>query len=68
MIKAEKRGVLVIIVEPNGTSSICPDCGSKLRENGSRVLKCRNCGFEADRDTIAVLNIEKKASSRWGDF
>ena len=64
--QAEKRGVPVVIIEPNGTSSICPDCGSKLRENGYRVLKCRNCGFEADRDTIAVLNIEKKAFLKMG--
>ena len=47
MIKAEKQGVTVAVIEPNGTSSICPGCGSKLRENGYRVLKCRNCGFEA---------------------
>jgi len=59
--QAEKQGVPVVIIEPEGTSSICPGCG---RENGYRMLKCRNCGFEADRDTIAVLNIEKKASLR----
>jgi len=39
-----------------------------LRENGYRVLKCRNCGFKADRDTIAVLNIEKKAFFKMGDL
>ena len=55
----------VAVIEPNGTSSICPGCGSKLRENGYRVLKCRNCGFEADRDTIA-LNIEKIALLKMG--
>jgi len=37
-----------------------------LRENGYRVLKCRNCGFEADRDTIAVLNIERKTLFKMG--
>jgi transposase len=35
-------------------------------ENGYRVMKCPQCGFKADRDTIAVLNIEKKASSKYG--
>ena len=30
------------------------------------MLKCRNCGFKADRDTIAVLNIEKIALLKMG--
>ena len=32
----------------------------KLIENGYRRMKCLNCGFEEDRDVIAVLNLEKK--------
>jgi len=35
-------------------------------DNGYRVMKCPQCGFKADRDAIAVLNIEKKASSKYG--
>jgi len=66
--QAEKQGVPVAIVEPEETSSTCSNCGNKLRENGYRVLRCVNCGFEADRDTIAVLNIEKKSSLRWGSL
>jgi len=66
LIKAEKRGVPVVIIEPRDTSSICPSCESRMRENGYRVLKCRNCGFKADRDTIAVLNIEKIALLKMG--
>jgi len=64
--QAEKHGVLLITVEPKGTSTTCPRCGSRMRENGYRVLKCEKCGFEADRDTIAVLNIEKRALSKMG--
>ena len=64
--QAEKHGVPIIIIEPNGTSSICPKCSSKLKENSQRVLKCVSCGLEADRDSIAVLNIEKKALSKIG--
>jgi IS605 OrfB family transposase len=64
--QAEKHGVPIVIIEPNGTSSICPNCGSRLKENGHRKLKCVNCGFEADRDSIAILNIEKKALSKIG--
>jgi len=64
--QAEKHGVPIVIIEPNGTSSFCPNCNSKLKENGHRVLRCSNCGFEADRDSIAILNIEKKALSKIG--
>jgi len=64
--QAEKHGVPVVIVEPKGTSTRCPKCSSKMRENGYRVFRCRACGFEADRDTIAVLNIEKRALVKMG--
>ena len=64
--QAEKHGVPMFIIEPNGTSSTCPICNSKLKESGYRLLNCSNCGFEADRDTIAILNIEKKALSKIG--
>ncbi|MEM4017084.1 MAG: RNA-guided endonuclease TnpB family protein, partial [Fervidicoccaceae archaeon] len=55
--QCEKQGIPVIIVNPRGTSSTCPICGLKLVEKGYRRLRCPRCGFEADRDTIAVMNI-----------
>jgi IS605 OrfB family transposase len=58
--QCEKLGVPIIPVEPERTSSICPSCSSRLRENGYRRLKCPRCGLEEDRDRIAVLNIEKR--------
>ncbi|MFP3241698.1 RNA-guided endonuclease TnpB family protein, partial [Caldisphaera sp.] len=64
--QCEKQGVPSIIINPKGTSSICPICGSKLVEVGYRRFKCTKCGFEADRDTIAVINIEKKAYKKMG--
>jgi IS605 OrfB family transposase len=65
--QAEKHGVPTIIIEPRGSSSTCPICNSKLRENWYRRLKCSKCGFEADRDSIAILNIEKRAIQKmWG--
>jgi len=40
-----------------------------MRENGYRVLRCSACGFETDRDTVAILNIEKKVLSKmWGSL
>ena len=59
--QAEKQGVPLAIVNPNGTSSECPQCGSKLEENGYRRLRCPRCGFEGDRDVIGKLNIRKRA-------
>ena len=37
-----------------------------MRESGYRVFKCPKCGFEADRDTVTVLNIEKRALAQMG--
>jgi IS605 OrfB family transposase len=63
--QCEKNGAPLIIVDPKKTSSTCPICSSKLIENGYRRLKCSRCDFEADRDIIAILNIERKAKM-WG--
>jgi len=60
--QAEKHGVPLAIVDPRGTSSECPQCGSKdFEEAGYRRLRCPRCGFEADRDVIRKLNIRKRA-------
>jgi IS605 OrfB family transposase len=65
--QAEKHGVPLAIVNPNGTSSECPQCGSKdLEEAGYRRLRCPRCGFKADRDVIGKLNIRKRALKKLG--
>jgi len=64
--QAEKNGVPLLVVDPAGTSTTCPRCGAKLVEVGHRRLRCPKCGFEADRDTVAVLNIERRAPSKMG--
>jgi transposase len=65
--QCEKNGVLIIVVEPRETSTTCPMCNTKLNENSYRRMKCFRCGFEDDRDTVAVLNIEKRALIQmWG--
>jgi putative transposase len=59
--KCLERGVPVVKVDPRNTSSKCLFCNSKLmRGNAPRQLKCPKCRFEAGRDVIAVLNLEKK--------
>jgi transposase len=65
--QCEKNGVPLIVVDSKNTSSACPMCSSKLIENGYRRMRCSGCGFEADRDTVAVLNIVKRALIQmWG--
>jgi len=60
--QAEKQGVPLAIVKPNGTSSECPKCGSKdLEEAGYRRLRRPKCSFEANRDVIGKLDIRKRA-------
>jgi IS605 OrfB family transposase len=63
--QCEKNGVPLIIVDPKGTSITCPRCNSKLVKNGYRKMICLKCRFEADRDIVAVQNIERKAKM-WG--
>jgi len=62
--QAAKRGVVVVEVDPRGTSTTCPKCGGKMAEVGHRLMRCTVCGFEAGRDIVAVLNIEKRARKR----
>jgi len=62
--QAMKRGVVVVEVDPRGTSTTCPKCGGKMAEVGHRHMRCTACGFEAGRDVVAVLNIEKRACEK----
>jgi len=64
--KAKLKGIRVVFVDPARTSSLCPICGERLSPKGHRVLKCGNCGFEADRDVIGSWNIRLKALKMWG--
>jgi putative transposase len=63
--EAMERGLQVAKVNPRGTSSRCPRCGSRLVEGGYRVLRCRRCGFVGDRDVIATVNLYRKYVSRY---
>ncbi len=57
--EAEKHGVPIKVVNPRGTSTTCPFCHTKMIEVRYRRLKCPRCGFEEDRDIIAVINLSK---------
>lgn len=55
--KAENAGKHVVKVNPAYTSQICSSCGIIIKkELSERVHRC-SCGFEADRDINAAINI-----------
>ncbi len=55
--KARWEGLPVIYVKPHGTSVKCSICGSRMKPEENRTLKCRSCGFTVDRDVNAARNI-----------
>jgi putative transposase len=55
--KAEEYGIEVEEESEYKTSSKCPYCGSENVTNRGRLFKCYDCGLEAHRDAVGVLNI-----------
>jgi len=55
--KAEEYGIEVVEVSEYGTSSTCPRCGSNKVVRRGRLFKCLNCGLEAHRDAVGVMNM-----------
>ncbi|HUK75313.1 MAG TPA: transposase [Nitrososphaerales archaeon] len=55
--KASWDGIPVVYVNPRGTSSKCPNCGSSLTKLEGRKLLCPSCLHIEDRDAIASKNI-----------
>jgi len=56
----EKNGCHVIEVEPAGTTKRCSQCGcSTDKPLWVREHSCPSCGFEADRDYNAALEIKR---------
>jgi len=58
--KAESAGTKLVKVDPRNTSQICSNCGSIVKKSISeRVHECPYCGFVADRDYNAAVNIHR---------
>jgi len=64
MTKAIEYNVPLIFIDPKGTSKLCYRCGSELVFHG-RLGVCPKCGFIADRDKNASMNIYKRM---WGSL
>ncbi len=60
--KVEETGSEIVSVDPRYTSQVCSNCGSIVKKTLSvRVHKCPDCGFVADRDINAAINILNRA-------
>jgi len=59
--QARKHGMIVKLVNPSYSSVSCPKCGQKMKEVSRRWFRC-NCGYENDRDVIAVVNLNRRGS------
>ncbi|WP_292364478.1 MULTISPECIES: RNA-guided endonuclease InsQ/TnpB family protein [unclassified Methanoculleus] len=58
--KAESAGTNFIRVDPRNTTQMCANCGSIVEKDLSvRVHECSYCGFVADRDYNAAVNIHR---------
>ena len=58
--KAESAGTLLVKVDPRDTTQMCSNCGSIVKKTLSeRVHECPYCGFVADRDYNAAVNIHR---------
>ena len=61
--KASLAGIPVILVDPRNTSRTCPICGCVEKRNrpNQSTFSCVQCGFSGHADTIAAVNIARRA-------
>ncbi len=62
--KAALAGVPVVLVNPRGTSHICPVCEHNERANRPNrdTFRCVKCGFYGCADHVAAINIARRAA------
>ncbi|MBW4572012.1 MAG: transposase [Tolypothrix carrinoi HA7290-LM1] len=72
-----KYGKVTVAVPPYNTSQNCSNCGKKVKKSlSTRTHVCPHCGYVADRDMNASINILKLGLSTvghtgtyaWGDL
>lgn len=61
--KAQQVGVPVFLVDPRNTSRTCPNCGNvdKANRKTQSTFYCVSCGYSGLADTIAAVNISRRA-------
>ncbi|WP_129116641.1 RNA-guided endonuclease InsQ/TnpB family protein [Halegenticoccus tardaugens] len=65
--KCEREGTHFVAVDPRGTTKECSKCGvSTDKPLWVREHSCPSCGFEADRDLNAALNILSRGLNQVG--
>jgi putative transposase len=63
----EKNGCHVVLVEPEGTTKQCAKCGvASEKPLWVREHSCPSCGFTADRDYNASLEIHQRGLEKLG--
>lgn len=64
---AGKHGKIAVAVSPKYTSQECSNCGSTVKKALSvRTHQCPHCGFVADRDVNAAINILNRGLDQIG--
>jgi putative transposase len=61
---AEEYGMKVRTISEAYTSQTCPRCHSRHSQRVLRGFRCLDCGLEAHRDAVGVLNI----AARYGGY
>ncbi|NJM61263.1 MAG: transposase [Oscillatoriales cyanobacterium RU_3_3] len=60
-------GTKTVAVDPHNTSQNCSNCGKKVSKSlSTRTHICPHCGYVANRDTNAAINILKRAQNTAG--
>jgi len=65
--KCEREGAHFVAVDPKDTTKECASCGAKTdKPLWVREHSCPSCGFEADRDANAAINILSRGLKQLG--
>ncbi|ERH00899.1 MAG: transposase, partial [Halonotius sp. J07HN6] len=65
--KCEREGTHFVAVDPKDTTKECANCGVKTEKPlWVREYSCPSCGFEADRDANAAINILSRGYDQIG--